>query len=159
MPRTAAGLQRERSARQRFYHQQPRSCSGPGLGRLTVTAIAVGAYHACAVVDGAAYCWGDQYGAGQLGNNSTTSSPTPVPVLGLTSGVTSIACGGSHACALANGSAYCWGANDYGQLGNSATSAISVPVLVQGITSIDAISCRSYASYVRSCLRDCLLLG
>ena len=36
--------------------------------------------HACALKNGGVLCWGLN-GFGQLGNNSTTASPVPVPVL------------------------------------------------------------------------------
>ncbi len=49
----------------------------PGL--TGVTAITTGAMHFCALVNGAAYCWGLN-NDGQLGNNSTTDSSNPVPV-------------------------------------------------------------------------------
>ncbi len=52
-------------------------------------------------------------------------------VPGLTSGVTAIANGAAHTCAVVNGSAYCWGNNGYGQLGNNSTIISLVPVPVQ----------------------------
>jgi alpha-tubulin suppressor-like RCC1 family protein len=96
-----------------------------------VQAIAAGTYDTCAVVNGSAYCWGDNaYGA--LGNNSTVRSLTPVQVQGVTTGATAIAAGGEPMCAVVNGSAYCWGG---GALGNNSTASSSVPVQVQGLTS------------------------
>ncbi len=47
------------------------------LAGKTVTAIATGDYHSCAVADGKAYCWGGN-AFGQLGNNTTTNSTEPV---------------------------------------------------------------------------------
>ena len=57
---------------------------------------------------------------GQLGNNSTADSATPVkPTLGL---VDSVTAGVFHTCALLDdASLWCWGANDYGQVGDSST--------------------------------------
>jgi hypothetical protein len=73
-----------------------------------VTAVAAGGYQgfaadgSCAVVNGGAQCWGkNTYGT--LGNDSTTDSPVPVQVQGLTSGVTAIARGQFHTCAIVNG--------------------------------------------------------
>jgi alpha-tubulin suppressor-like RCC1 family protein len=53
----------------------------PGLPN-GVQAIAAGQNHTCALVSGGAWCWGSN-SVGQLGNNSTTNSATPVQVQGL----------------------------------------------------------------------------
>jgi alpha-tubulin suppressor-like RCC1 family protein len=114
----------------------------PGLAS-GVTSVSMGQASACAVMAaGAVVCWGAN-DLGQLGNNSTTSSPVPVPVSGLTSGVTAVSVGGDFACAvMAAGAVVCWGANDLGQLGNNSTTSSSVPVPVSGlsdrVTSISA---------------------
>lgn len=50
-----------------------------------VAGVGAGDIHTCAIVKGAAMCWGSNT-HGQLGNNSTTSSSVPVQVAGLTSG-------------------------------------------------------------------------
>jgi IPT/TIG domain/Regulator of chromosome condensation (RCC1) repeat len=58
--------------------------------------------------------------AGQLGNGTTTDSPTAVAVRGL-SGVVAVSADISHSMALlANGTVMTWGSNDYGQLGVGA---------------------------------------
>lgn len=64
-------------------------------------------------------CWGSNDG-GQLGNNSVTNSsvPTYVTASGSTlAGVSDISAGRDAACAVANGTLYCWGHNEKGQLG------------------------------------------
>lgn len=107
------------------------------VGNLTsnVTAVTVGTQHACAIVLGSVQCWGVNSN-GQLGNNSTTDSPTtPVQVQGLTWGATAIGTGNAHSCAVVAGSIKCWGANGSGQLGNNSTIDSSIPVQVQGLTS------------------------
>ncbi len=100
-----------------------------------VTAIAAGYSHACAVVDGAAKCWGDNQ-FGQLGA-TTPGSQTPVPtqVQGLTTGVTAISAGRSFTCAVVDGAAECWGRNDLGQLGSGTAVASTLPTQVQGLTT------------------------
>ena len=95
--------------------------------------IAADYYHTCALTTtGQAYCWGmNSYG--QLGNNSTTNSSTPVAVQ-MPAGVSfqSIAAGVFHTCAITTtGKAYCWGANPHGQLGNNSTTNSLTPVAVQ----------------------------
>ena len=57
-----------------------------------VTALSAAGKSACAVTGGGVECWG--YNAdGELGNSSTTSSPIPVQVATLASGVTSVSVG------------------------------------------------------------------
>ena len=95
--------------------------------------ITIGYGHTCALTnEGKAYCWGWN-NKGQLGNNSTTNSSTPVAVQ-MPAGVSfqSIAAGHAYTCALTNeGKAYCWGLNSQGQLGNNSTTSSSTPVAVQ----------------------------
>jgi alpha-tubulin suppressor-like RCC1 family protein len=98
-----------------------------------VTAIAAGYIYSCAVVGGAAQCWGDtsKNQRGQMGNGTTTGSPVPIQVLGLTSGVTAIATDETHTCAVVNNGAQCWGDNSNGQLGNGSATDSTSPVRVQ----------------------------
>lgn len=75
--------------------------------------------HACAVVDGAAWCWGAaEFGRLGYARGTALREPSPVPVTGLDRGVVAISCGSYHGCAaLVSGRVTCWGRNDVGQLG------------------------------------------
>ena len=110
-------------------------------GVVGATEIASGLDHTCVIVSGgAAKCWGNNLG-GQLGNGTAShcdpsegvymcGPPSPVSVPGLT-GLTSIAGGSYHTCALAaDGAGYCWGAGSAGQLGNGTTTQSLSPVPV-----------------------------
>ncbi len=94
-----------------------------------VLSVAAGWYHTCAILgqpgdsSGRLRCWGanDQ---GQLGDGDLLfqDSPVPVDVVGLASGVTQVAAGAFHTCAIQKGEPYCWGSNDQGQVGAGFTS-------------------------------------
>ncbi len=91
--------------------------------------VAAGWYHTCAVLaqpaatSGRLKCWGanDQ---GQLGDGDPLyrDSPVPVDVAALASGVTQVAAGAFHTCAIQNGTPYCWGLNAQGQVGAGFTA-------------------------------------
>ena len=83
--------------------------------------LAVGGEHACVVLAsaGGVACWGKN-GSGELGNDDTHDSPTPVNVSTIGGAPVSLAAGGFHTCALVSSpNVLCWGANDFGQLGNN----------------------------------------
>jgi alpha-tubulin suppressor-like RCC1 family protein len=82
--------------------------------------LAVGGEHTCVVLTnaGGVACWGKD-GSGELGNNDTHDSPTPVQVTGIGGAPAGLVAGGFHTCALVSSpNVLCWGANDFGQLGN-----------------------------------------
>ncbi len=108
------------------------------------TAIVAGLAHACALANGNVYCWGrndyGEIGAGYTcqGSNHCTY-PTPSQVSGL-SGVTAIAAGGYHTCALVYGFVECWGRNFYGEIGNGAHGAnVLTPTYATGLGGATAI--------------------
>jgi len=71
-----------------------------------------------ATAGGKVACWG-RNSDGQLGNEKTSDSISPVLVGGLDA-VTAVALGERHSCAIvSNSGAFCWGNNDQGQLGAS----------------------------------------
>jgi alpha-tubulin suppressor-like RCC1 family protein len=103
----------------------------PGL--TNVTALAAGLLHSCALTSsGGVLCWGFGYGF------------SPVPVSGLSSGVSAISSFYNHTCALTgSGGVKCWGDNVFGQLGDGMSCGVvcATPVAVAGLSSgVAAIS-------------------
>ena len=100
------------------------------VGGLRFASLSLGGNHACGVArDARAYCWGWN-GHGQLGNDSTDPSSSPVLVNGdLRWAMVSL--GGQHSCGLTtDGAVYCWGNNERGQFGTGATGKASAPELI-----------------------------
>jgi len=132
-----------------------------GLPKRTTTVdvglVSAGGDHSCAILEGAAYCWGDNTN-GELGTGSTTASTSPTAVVdtGVLAGrtVTSISAAmdnggdnGEHTCAVADGGVYCWGLNTNGELGDGTTSQRTSPVQAGTIT--DAVQVTT--GYMHSC--------
>jgi alpha-tubulin suppressor-like RCC1 family protein len=101
-----------------------------------VTALVAGDWHTCALTaSGGVTCWGwNEHG--QLGDGTHNTRLTPTPVSGLASGVTALAAGFGHTCALtASGGVMCWGDNGAGQLGDGTIRQRSIPAEVSSLAS------------------------
>jgi len=94
-------------------------------------------------------CWGYNV-HGQLGNGSTADADTPQPVPGLT-GVSALAVGGGHACAVSGRFKLpsCWGDNTHGQLGLDRVGGPDVlsPTSLDDVAGVTDIS----AGYNHTC--------
>jgi len=103
-----------------------------------VSAIAVGALHSCALkTTGGVKCWGNNQ-EGQIGiMYNTTDRFRPVDIYSLSSGVSAIALGWTHSCALmTTGGVKCWGDNRFGQiLGDGSTTKILRPVDISDLSN------------------------
>jgi alpha-tubulin suppressor-like RCC1 family protein len=112
-----------------------------------ISAFAIGDDHICSLdTSGRVYCWGDNY-HGQLGNGSEADSDSPLPVVGLDSGVEAIAAGRDHTCAIQVGRLLCWGYNSNGQLGNGGTEDQRTPVEVSNLPAqVKAVALSSNSS-------------
>lgn len=107
------------------------------------TQLSLGDNHACAVDSNHdLYCWGDN-GWGQLGNGAApTDSSTPVAV-GAGASWASVEAGYSYTCATrTDGTAWCWGNNDYNKLGKPG-NATALPQQVDDTDTWSSISASS----------------
>lgn len=127
--------------------------------------VTTGVDHSCALLhSGQVRCWGSS-NYGMLGAGDYDPSPTPRTVVAVTgsgplTGVTQVAAGRNHTCALlGSGQVRCWGFNGDGQLGNNGSyDSFNRPQVVlnqagtaplTGVTAIDVggeTSCALLAS-------------
>jgi alpha-tubulin suppressor-like RCC1 family protein len=117
-----------------------------------VAATAAGAGQLCALsAAGGITCSGDNVW-GQLGDGNRTTQPRPPLAIPELTGVTSIAAGARHSCAIRDdGTAWCWGRNEFGQLGDGTLFDRSRPTRVEGIE--DAIAVTAGTDY------SCAIVG
>jgi alpha-tubulin suppressor-like RCC1 family protein len=90
--------------------------------------IKAGTNFTCAVINGAASCWG-----------SINSANVPTAIGGALAAATALAAGAQHACAAIAGAAMCWGVNASGQLGDLSAGHASAgqPIgLATGVTDV-----------------------
>lgn len=107
----------------------------------TFVQVASGLGHACALDDaGVVHCWGENED-GQLGlGNGGTGVLEPTPIETDVEFV-AVVVGDAHSCALAaDGTAHCWGGNDFGQLGDGTTAAHGAPTPVSGAHVFTALT-------------------
>ncbi len=100
------------------------------------------------MVGGGVKCWGwNDYG--QVGDNSIAQRWIPVNVTGLATGVSGIAAGNGHTCAvLLGGGVKCWGDNTYGQVGDGTSANTRLtPVDVSGPAGASKV----YAGGLHTC--------
>ena len=135
-----------------------------------VVRIDAGGAHTCAVMDDTTLrCWGMGI-SGQLGDGATreranpltvlasgTASADPVPL----TGVTAVATGSQHTCALlADTTVRCWGSGGSGRLGDGATSIRLNPVtvLTSGTATTDPVPLTGVVALSAGSSHTCALL-
>lgn len=101
-----------------------------------VSKVSVNTSHVCAVQNGAAKCWGaGQGGVLGDGDGSIHNRSTPVTPSGLGSGVTDVASGWRHTCAIQTGEIKCWGNNTNYQLGYTGPYNVDYPWVPRPLAS------------------------
>jgi alpha-tubulin suppressor-like RCC1 family protein len=118
------------SAEARYVVRYGDDSDKPPIATPSATSLCAGKDFTCATIDTAdgsrVVCWGSN-AKGQLGNNTEDVGPNNYAELLVVSDEgpiagESVACGADFACAVgADGSTWCWGANDSGQVGNGAS--------------------------------------
>ncbi|MGH2938119.1 MAG: RCC1 domain-containing protein [Solirubrobacterales bacterium] len=106
---------------------ESRSTPVPVTGLAGVGTLGAGWDHTCAGYreGGEVECWGNDSG-GQLGDGSTTNSPMPVPVPGVT-GATALGAGDLYTCAEVSTEVECWGQlNPEGEAANPNPTPVAL---------------------------------
>ena len=120
-----------------------------GTTHMRFSHISSGGNHTLAIdTSGNLWAWGDN-SSGQLGDGTTTSSLTPIKIMGSTQ-FTEISAGSdgggnSHSAAIdSEGNLWTWGYNGYGELGDNSTTTRTSPVKVKEGTSFKKVSSGTY---------------
>jgi alpha-tubulin suppressor-like RCC1 family protein len=122
-----------------------------------VTDVTAGAYFSLVVKNGGLFAFGLNEN-GQLGDGTKMERfPTPVSVIGMSTGVTKVDAGEHFSFAIKDGAAYAWGDNGAGQLGDGTSAQRTSPVPIVGLSdgvtdiaagSINGIAARNGHVYV-----------
>lgn len=115
------------------------------LNGKAVTAVSVGASHACAIANADLYCWGNNTnGRTGLGASNTTGNSDPTLVSqgaannprgpnNMLPSVSAVAAGSNFTCAIFNAVPACWGSNANGRTGRTVTTGDTpVPTALAG---------------------------
>jgi alpha-tubulin suppressor-like RCC1 family protein len=107
-------------------------------GQTQIEEFSLRAHHTCVRrSDGSVGCWGanadGQVGAGTVSDAASAEILVP-------QGITQIAAGTHHSCALSNGAPWCWGNNATGALGDGTTVQRLSPTPTIGLRDVGEIS-------------------
>lgn len=130
------------------------------FGRVAFRTLSAGTAHNCGIAGDEAFCWGWGW-RGQIGDANTLyqrcmtpdgDDPLPCAIdpvsVALGFPVVDVSAGGEHSCAVTiDGSAYCWGLNQFGQRGDGSTTNTALPTAVAGPVRFAHVS----ASISHSC--------
>lgn len=130
----------------------------------SVTMVATGSPFSCAAADRGVWCWG-QNNRGALADNTIVNKLGGVAsqyLGGVTmSGTVSVFAGLSHACAIINKQAWCWGDNTYGQVGDGSKTHRSgaIRVVFDQTTSIANRSLQPATSVSAGADHSCAIIN